>query len=89
MLIVFQNSFTIRLSSKRVYETVIKDPTTPQVHCYTTLWKISVKTDAREHWALRFLHQLRFLASHCRFPVIFSRLPSLLCSVSWSSAGFW
>ena len=41
MLIVFQNSFIDRLSSKRILN-IIKDFTTPLTRRYTTLWKVDV-----------------------------------------------
>jgi len=39
MLTDFQNSFTVRLSSKHVMKRIIKYPTTPETRRYTTFVK--------------------------------------------------
>jgi len=43
MLTDFENSFKDRLISKFLVKTVIKYPTTPQMHCYTNLWNCCIQ----------------------------------------------
>jgi len=40
MLTDFQNSFTGRCNKENFWQSVIECPTTPQRHCYTTLWNV-------------------------------------------------
>ena len=53
MLMDFQNSFTVGLSSKRVMKWSLKNPaTTPHMRRYTTLWNVNVKKLARICWTI-------------------------------------
>jgi len=61
MLTNFQTSFTTYLA-KISSKAIVKYPTTPQTHCYTTLWNIDVrKTEST--WST--YRDLRYFARHC------------------------